>query len=62
MSGPKWLVQELTVALILAVHTGILMMTGGTATHRNKLIILSIEIEMSSVGAGLLARPTPEVA
>ena len=32
MSGPKWLVQELTVALILAVHTGILMMTGGTAT------------------------------
>src|SRR3989442_6416785 len=32
MSGPKWLAQELTVALILAVHTGILMVTGATAT------------------------------
>jgi len=32
MSGPRWLVQELTLALILAVHTGVLMVTGGTAT------------------------------
>ena len=32
MSGPRWLVQELTLALILAVHTGVLMVTGATAT------------------------------